>query len=180
MAGRSGTRPRCGAQRGCWLEVEGRGASDCKAPEPHVRPRPAPPRGAPRAAPDSQPLQARTSPAPFDVMWAAGQVRVAAKGRVGALPELSQRCAPCVVRPVLARRRCRSTSGSVQRVCLQRAGRAGGEGAGAGAAAGWAGGGERGALARPVSPSLCLCRNSSCQNGARRSAARSGGASSCL
>lgn len=33
------------------------------------------------------------------------------------------------------------------------------------------------APARPVSPSRCLCRNSSCQNGARRGAARSGGAS---
>lgn len=88
-------------------------------------------------------------------MWAAGLVGGAAEGRACAHQGLGPRCAPCVVRPVSARRRrrrCRATSGSVQRVCLQRAGRAGGEGAGAGAAAGWAGGGERGALARPCLP----------------------------
>lgn len=167
---------------GVWRRRGTRGVSVRRPrspPEPAVGPRPAP-RGAPHAVPRRRPLPARASPAPLDVMWAAGLAprrsggpRGSSQGARSALCALRRAPGPCAPPPPPRHIWKRSAR-------LPPARRAGGEGAGAGAAAGWAGGGVRGALARPVSPSHCLCRNSSCQNGARRGAARSGGPSSCL
>lgn len=184
MDGREGTR-RCrrgqpglgdgGGQARGWERTCRRGAR-----EPRQRPRSAyaqSPGGATRSPPPPPP-RARASPSPLDVMWAVRLARP--RGRRPSGCSLRARSAPCALRrapgpcaPPPPRHIWKRSAR------LPPARRAGGEGAGAGAAAGWAGGGERRALARPVSPSRCLCRNSSCQNGARRGAARSGGVSSC-
>lgn len=156
------------------------GAAPVNPASTHGLPTPRP-RGAPHAAPRRRPPPARASPSRLDVMWAAGLARRRGRGPSGR--SRGARSAPCALRrapgpyappPPPPPRHIWKRSAR-----LPPARRAGGEGAGAGAAAGWAGGGERGALARPVSPSRCLCRNSSCQNGARRGAARSGGVPSC-
>lgn len=111
------------------LEAEGRaGGCRCGARAARQRPRSAhapPPGGAPRAAPRRRPFRARASPAPLDVMWAAGLAPWRSRGPSGC--SLGARSLPCALRraPCPARRRRRATSGSVQRVCLQRAGRAG-------------------------------------------------------
>lgn len=157
------------------------GAAPVNPASTHGLPTPRP-RGAPHAAPRRRPPPARASPSRLDVMWAAGLARRRGRGPSGR--SRGARSAPCALRrapgpyappPPPPPRHIWKRSAR-----LPPARRAGGEGAGAGAgaAAGWAGGGERGALARPVSPSRCLCRNSSCQNGARRGAARPGAAAS--
>lgn len=90
----------------------------CLRPVPGGRHTQPPAAALPGPAPRLRPLTSCGQPG-----WLAG----AAEGRAGVRGGLGPRRAPCVVRlvPARRRRRRRATSGSVQRVCLQRAGRAG-------------------------------------------------------
>lgn len=88
----------------------------CLRPIPGGRYRQPPAAALPWPAPRLRPLTSCGQP---------GWLARAAEGRAGVHGGLGPHRVPCVVRLVPARRRRRATSGSVQRVCLQRAGRAG-------------------------------------------------------
>lgn len=114
--------------------------------------------GAPRAAPHPRPSAGQPPRlARLDVMWAASWLarRGRGPGRVLNFGLKSARCALC--RAPGSPRAAATTSGSVQRVCLQRAGRAGagrgGRGRGA-AGLGWAA--VSAALSRAPGVSLSL------------------------
>lgn len=164
---RAGGRERAGSVCVCvWRWWGGRGGAVPAARREGVCPHPGPPAplvpppGAPSAAPHPRP-SARRPPrlAPLDVMWVAGWLALRGRGPERVL-NFGLKSAPCALRRAPGSPRAAAaaaTSGSVQRVCFQRAGRAGagrgGRGRGA-AGLGWAA--VSAALSRAPGVSLSL------------------------